>query len=551
MNRWLEIVMFIGDSKKEADRIAELRSYEILDTAPESNFDDLVLIAASQCEAPISFISLVDENRQWFKASLGLDVKETDRENSLFNHAVKVGEPLIVEDTTKDPRFSLNPLVISEPFIRFYAGFPLISNGHVLGALSVIDTKPRVLSAKNRLILEALARQILNQLQLRVSIKKQTELKLKILGEYKRYLFLVDNLREVVFQTNEDGHWIFLSASWEKIMGHSISDSLGRSYLDFVILEDRTKCEEKFRPRESEKQEYSSQLVRFLTKETKTVWIEIFERKLYSDSGIFIGTTGTLTDVTDQVNQNQKTEDQKLKLIQTARLLALGDMAAGISHEINNPLAIIRASAQMLGRTLMEDKFDKALVKETFEKIDSTVVRIAKIISGLKSIANDGDKGPFLDFSVETIVSDALDLCQTRFRDLGVQVDQIEIPLNLSIECRHVQLSQVILNLLLNAFDAVENSLVKKIRIQTIEKPETVEIKIFDSGPGISSNIKDLIMEPFFTTKGPLKGMGLGLSLSKRIVEAHQGTLKFKQVLDETCFIVCLPKKQSVLDKKD
>lgn len=535
--------MSINKKKEESDRVAELRRYEILDSLPETAFDDIVKIASTLCEVPISMVSLLDENRQWFKACVGLTVKETQRDIAFCDHVVRGNAPLIIEDTTLDPRFKDNPLVTAAPFLKFYAGFPLVSRGHILGTLCIADTKPKVLSSKDSTMLEALSRQVMSQLELRLALRRQAELQVKVQAENIRFSTLVENLKEVVFQTDEKGHWTFLSSSWEKIFGLKVQDCLGKSYINFVSPEDRPKNQEKFLPFGDEKQDFSRRFVRFLDIGNRPVWVEIFERRLYSHSGEFIGTSGTLTDVSEQISQNKIIEDQKVKMIQASRLYALGEMAAGISHEINNPLAIIRGTTQLLGRALSQDKVDKVVIQETVAKIESTVDRISKVISGLKSFARDGENDPFVRVSLDTVISDSLELCQTRFRNAGVQVDIVPSDEDILVECRPVQLSQVLLNLLNNAFDALQKSAVKKIRIEKITHTNNVVIKIFDTGTGVPKQIRDRIMEPFFTTKGPFKGMGLGLSLSKGIVESHKGTLLLSEEQGETCFSITLPKK--------
>lgn len=155
----------------ERSRLAALRSYRILDTAPEAAFDDLALLAAQICDTPIALISLVDSDRQWFKSRIGTTLTGTSREVAFCSHAIRQTETLIVPDAHADDRFRHNPLVVAEPGIRFYAGAPLItSGGHALGTLCVIDVAPRNLTTEQREALEALRRQVVAQLELRRNI---------------------------------------------------------------------------------------------------------------------------------------------------------------------------------------------------------------------------------------------------------------------------------------------------------------------------------------------------------------------------------------------
>jgi GAF domain-containing protein len=154
--------------KNEVQRIKILWQYDVLDTPPEAVFDDFTTLAGLICGAPISLISLVDEDRQWFKAKTGVTLNETSRDVSMCAHAILQKDILIVPDATKDRRFKDNPLIISAPKIRFYAGAPLISpEGCALGTLCVIDKVPRELTENQKESLRVLARIIMTQLEFR------------------------------------------------------------------------------------------------------------------------------------------------------------------------------------------------------------------------------------------------------------------------------------------------------------------------------------------------------------------------------------------------
>ena len=148
--------------ENEAERLNTLRGYGILDTHPEDCFDDLTRLAATICDTPISLISLVDEDRQWFKSNIGMEVCQTPREDAFCAHAITSQELFVVPDASHDPRFAANPLVLGEPHIRFYAGAPLAApNGHNLGALCVIDRVPRQLNCEQLESLRILSRQVM------------------------------------------------------------------------------------------------------------------------------------------------------------------------------------------------------------------------------------------------------------------------------------------------------------------------------------------------------------------------------------------------------
>lgn len=151
----------IRASDSESERLAALDSFGILDTPPEKAFDDLTSLAAHVCGVPMSAVSLVDAERQWFKARHGVDATETSRELSFCAHALQSPELLEIPDTTQDSRFADHPMVIGDPLLRFYAGAPLITaDGHALGALCVLDVKPGALTTLQRQHLQILADQV-------------------------------------------------------------------------------------------------------------------------------------------------------------------------------------------------------------------------------------------------------------------------------------------------------------------------------------------------------------------------------------------------------
>ena len=154
--------------RNEETRLATLEKYAILDTDPELAFDDLTLLASFVCKTPIALISLIDEKRQWFKSRVGISISETSRDVAFCSDAIMQSDIFVVPDAMEDERFRNNPLVTSEPYIRFYAGAPLITeDGHALGTLCVIDQKPRELEAGEREALQALSRLVLAQLEFR------------------------------------------------------------------------------------------------------------------------------------------------------------------------------------------------------------------------------------------------------------------------------------------------------------------------------------------------------------------------------------------------
>ncbi|RYY23551.1 MAG: sensor histidine kinase [Sphingobacteriaceae bacterium] len=166
----------------EAQRIEALNSYNILDSLPQKDFDDITCLASEICNVPISLITFVDDKRQWFKSKYGLDISETPREYAFCSHAIASGEEIFtVSDAHKDERFANNPLTVGHPQVVFYTGVPLINeDGHALGTLCVIDNKPNQLTENQIKALKALANQVLAQLELRRKVKELNSLTLEL-----------------------------------------------------------------------------------------------------------------------------------------------------------------------------------------------------------------------------------------------------------------------------------------------------------------------------------------------------------------------------------
>jgi two-component system, NtrC family, sensor kinase len=160
-------------SADEKGRVDALHRYSILDTSPEQIYDDVTALASLICGTPISLVSLVDADRQWFKAAVGLEIRETPRAQSFCAHTLGTATTLIVADAQKDPRFMNNPAVAGDPGIRFYAGAPIVEpGGHVLGTVCVIDTTPRSISPIQIAALEALARHVMALMEMRRTIEE-------------------------------------------------------------------------------------------------------------------------------------------------------------------------------------------------------------------------------------------------------------------------------------------------------------------------------------------------------------------------------------------
>lgn len=408
--------------KNEAERLQALLDYKILDTKEDVAFDQLVEMASKICDVPIALVSLIDSDRQWFKANVGLDAKETPRDISFCGHAIHQKDIFIINEASLDERFKGNPLTTGYPHIRFYAGTPLITpEGHAIGTLCVIDQKPRELSEDQKRFLKILSEQVIAQLELK-----------KSLDETKK------NIKELQEVTK-------------------------------IVLE------------------------------------------------------------------------QKKELIRSEKLATIGKIAAGVSHEINNPLAIICGKVS-LAIDMVEAGQPKEKILPLLTKVDATADRISQIVQALNTFSRNNFGALKTTCSLNDIIEDCLVSFQDKIEANGIFLD-LNLRENVTIEADPTQVYESLSHLISNSIDAMELSLIKKLSIELSHNSEKAFIRVSDTGHGIEDAILDSIMEPFFTTKDVGKGKGLGLSIAKNLIEAHEGFITIEKNRHPTVFQVLLPKR--------
>jgi two-component system NtrC family sensor kinase len=540
-----------GHERDEASRLQALRDLELLDTPAEETFDALTRLCCSQLDVPISLVSLVDEHRQWFKSRQGLDLAETARSISFCTHVVDLDGPLIVEDAAQDPRFATNPLVLGAPQFRFYAGWPLrTAEGDVLGTFCALDLKPRQFDAKERAVLEALTGQASLLIQMRGA---QARLRAEhvlleardaaLAASERRLRALFEGLSEAVILQNAVGTITACNPSAERIFGLSADQILGRTPSDLVPQATREdgmpRADDAFPSAECLRTglPVDGASLRLSRADGQRRSLRVNARPLFNDAVTLSGVVTTFTDVTEERALAERVNRQE-------RLVTTGTLAAGVGHEINNPLAYILANVDFALNELQRDAGEstpdqRAELTKALEQVKTGALRVRDIVRGLKALARDD--GPVVATQIAPVVAFAVTLTRPAWKATAqVQAFVEDLPLVLADEAR---LTQVLVHLLLNAVGALPGPDLENNRIQIhAEFDEThLRLQVTDNGRGIAATTLNRIFDPFFTTKPVGQGVGLGLSIAHSLVASMGGELTCTSTSAAgTCFTVSL-----------
>ncbi|WP_263379253.1 ATP-binding protein [Granulicella paludicola] len=635
--------------ESEEQRLRALHEYQILDTLPEQNYDDITELASFICGTPMSLIALVDRDRQWFKSVRGLGVSETPISQSFCANTLVTGQTLVVEDATQDDRFRDNPLVLGDPNIRFYAGAPIIErDGHVLGTVCVIDTEPRHISAAQVSALEALARQVLILLDQRKTISRlessiaQTETadRLRREGEHLLQSF-VDTFPALAWIANADGYITWYNRRWYEYTGTTHEDMQGwgwqsvhdpavlptvverwtysikthmpfemvfplrgadgifRSFMTRVVpIRDEagtvlhwsgtnTEIDELERTRIS-LQSNEAILNRVLTATSDAVvsvnrdWVfsylnpvaerlfgsskdllgrnlwEAFPDAVYEGSpfveyynrAMYEGISGAFeADYPDPLNFTigievypsadgivtfardvTKLRHAKAAVLQNEKLAAVGRLASSIAHEINNPLEAVTNLLYLARHTSEPSCLDSYL-----QQAERELRRVSAITNQTLRFHRQTTR-PSLVTCTE-LFSETLMLYQGKLINSNIQVEKRKRADRPTI-CFEGEIRQVLSNLVANAIDAMHpdgGRLLLRSREATRWKTgqHGLLLTVADTGSGISPQVLKRLFEAFFSTKG-INGTGLGLWLSKEIIDRHNGTIHVRSSQNPT-----------------
>ncbi|MGF1517180.1 MAG: response regulator [Nodosilinea sp.] len=528
----------------ETCRLEALYKYHILDTPPAQGFDHLTQLAAMVCQVPIALVSLIDDQRQWFKAKVGLETPETRRDLAFCAHAILQSELFEVPDTLADERFCDNPLVTDEPHLRFYAGMPLITaQGYALGTLCVIDRVPRRLTSMQRQTLEMLAAQVLDQLELHHQIEQiqqaeterqrlQASLRLQ-----ERAIAASSNGIVITDASQPNNPIIYVNPAFERITGYPAAEVMGQNCRFLQRDQIDQPGLDQLRQAIAEGTDCTVEVVNY-RKNGEPFWNQLSISPIYDPGGQLTHFVGIQTDICDrkraeaQLHQHMQDLEQARRTAEAANQ-AKSEFLAMMSHEIRTPMnAVIGMTSLLLDTSLTDQQRDFV---ETNRNAGDTLLTIINDILDFSKIESGKLDLETQPFNLRTCLEEALDLLAAKAAEKGLELAYLlstEAPLHLMGDVS--RLRQVVVNLVNNA---IKFTPAGEVIITVTAKPLSlgpnpqteIQVAVKDTGIGIPAERLDRLFKPFSqvdtSTTRHYGGTGLGLAISKRLCELMGGTL--------------------------
>jgi PAS domain-containing protein len=474
---------------QEELRLAALDRLQILDSLPEQTYQDIVELAAEICGTPVALISLVDRERQWFKAGVGIDAKETPRDVSFCAHTILGPDVFEVSDARRDTRFAANPLVVGGPKVIFYAGAPLLSPDNLpIGTICVIDSESRKLSGSMRLCLERLSRQVTALLELRTELQHISSLN-KELGFYKS---AVQNMGDGVLLLDEQG---MVNGFNPRLLDIIQADSNESKVVLASFADFRSKCRINDPSASFDMQRQTepvlpscdpwtgtlgSHFVPFRLDECVVqtpngeVWYQIRSDSVLSESNAVSGTVMLFRDVTAERNN-------QARLVQASRLAVLSEVSEEIIQGMNTPLALVSAIADSLLVSLGQgghsgvQAIQGPNLSQKVRKIQETVLVIGEIVRNARSlVALQGDQDP-KHVALGVAAFDCCSLLGERFRSSGM-VLKFEVEERPSIFCSAVDLGMLIISILDHAHCLLLNKMDPQVVVRIDADESTAKL---------------------------------------------------------------------------
>jgi PAS domain S-box-containing protein len=344
------------------------------------------------------------------------------------------------------------------------------------------------------------------------------------------------NSTYIIFTTDEQGSIQWFNPLYKEISNFESEEILGKKYNFLNNSFHDLKFFENIWSTINSKKTWSGK-IRLTNKHQKNYWTQTTVAPIIKDD-VIKGFIFISYDITQQ-------QENELKVIHSSKMIALGEMASAIGHEIKNPLAIISGKTQVTKNEFNKPNFNREKVQEGLNLIEKTTDRIAATVEGLRRYAFNDMQAPFEPVKIKDIITQTLPLCQTRLRNnsilMNMEINKLE---NLSIFCRQTEISQVLVILINNSFDAIQDQKDPWVTISGECNNDYIKIRVTDSGKGISQENQGKIMEQYFTTKDPNKGTGIGLTIAKKIIENHNGKIYLDTDCSNTSFVIELPLNQ-------
>lgn len=456
------------------------------------------------------------------------------RPGGLTSKILSQKQPVVVPNINEES--SMDTRVILAEGIRSLVATPLTTENKIVGILYVDDYKPRSFTKRDISILELLATQATIAIK-KAKIREQLELKNQ---EFKRttdYLQnILDNSADMIITTDTENNVVEFNRGAEEILGYSRNETSGKPLSDFFsnpghcnVLLEKVKQEGKV----------SNQETQFITKQKKVIDINLTLSQLKDTCGNMIGTVGISKDITEF----KKTQAQ---LIQAGKLAGIGQLAAGIAHEINNPLSGVLGYAKRLMKKAEDEELKKISAFEPFPKemklIVDSALRCKKIIEGLLKFSRTSETMSTA-VNVNEVIDESLILFGNQLSSQNIELNKVLSPDIPTIRANHTQIQQIFTDIIINAIQAMPRGGTLTIITRPINT-SAVEIEFTDTGEGIPKENLTKIFEPFFTTREPGKGTGLGLYMIYRILQEHHGHIQVKSKVGEgSTFMIHLPCK--------
>jgi PAS domain S-box-containing protein len=347
-----------------------------------------------------------------------------------------------------------------------------------------------------------------------------------LLDSREHYRLVAESASDAIVTTDEHGTIVFASPAAGPMFGRAAPELLGRELRELVPAATT-------RPTSS---------VRSVGRRPDGTEFPIELSIGESRAGSRPIRTAVIRDVSDRVRAEAALEESRERALGSAKMAALGLMSGSIAHEVNNPLSAVLLRAQQLRQLAAAGTLDVPATLATAEQIERTVARIRRVVDALRTFARQSDQDPLVPADLARIVSEAVALSAERCAAERIDIEIDPLPADVLVDCREGQVSQILLNLLNNACEALEHETERWIAIAVEADGSAARVSVTDSGPGIPEEIRTRIMEPFFTTKPFGKGTGLGLSVSRGLAEAHGGQLSLDPSSPHTRFVLTLPR---------